>query len=198
VVGVTSTHLQNCAGLAVLRRLKARYPAVHTAMGGANCEGEMGAALHALFPFVDYVCSGEGDRVVPELMRRLLAGESAEGLPGIFARGAAHPLGDATHTPMVLELDSLPYPDYDDYFAQFGSSALAAVETPTLALETSRGCWWGAKHQCKFCGLNGGTMHYRRKSPARAVAEIDYLIDRYPSRKFYATDNILDFQYFDT
>ena len=37
---------------------------------------------------------------------------------------------------------------------------------PTLLLETSRGCWWGAKHHCTFCGLNGGTMHFRSKSPA--------------------------------
>jgi ribosomal peptide maturation radical SAM protein 1 len=198
VVGVSSTYQQNCAGLAVLRRLKARYPAVHTAMGGANCEGEMGAALHALFPFVDYVCSGEGDRVVPELVRRLLAGESALGLPGILARGALPLAGDAPHAPMVLDLDRLPYPDYDDYFAQFRTSSLAAVETPTLAVETSRGCWWGAKHHCTFCGLNGGTMQYRSKAPQRALAEIDYLVDRYPSRKLYAIDNILDLSYFDT
>src|SRR5579871_1753616 len=198
VVGVSSTHLQNCAGLALLRRLKSRYPTIRTAMGGANCEGEMGAALHDLFPFVDYICSGEGDRVVPELVRRLLAGEAVRGLPGILTREELSVRGEAMHTPLVLDLDELPYPDYDDYFAQFGASALAGVETPTLALETSRGCWWVQKHQCTFCGLNGGGMRYRSKSPERALAEIDFLVDRYPSRKIYAIDNILDLRYFDT
>jgi len=72
------------------------------------------------------------------------------------------------------------------------------VETPTLALETSRGCWWGQKHQCTFCGLNGGGMRYRSKSPGRALAEIDFLVDRYPSRRFYATDNILPLEYYET
>jgi ribosomal peptide maturation radical SAM protein 1 len=198
LVGVSSTHLQTCSGLALLRRLKARHPGVRTAMGGANCEGQMGAAIHELFPFVDYVCSGEGDHVFPELVGRLLAGESTLGLPGIFARGLLSPLGDRTHAPMVLDLDGLPYPDYDDYFTQFQASRLAAVETPTMALETSRGCWWGQKHHCTFCGLNGEGMQYRRKSPQRALKEIDFLITRYPSRTFYATDNILDLEYFDT
>ena len=82
-----STFQQNCAGLALLRRIKARYPEIHTVMGGANCEGAMGAALHELFPFVDYVCSGEGDRVFPRAGARLLAGESPRGCPGILRAG---------------------------------------------------------------------------------------------------------------
>src|SRR5262249_6640074 len=49
LVGVSSTHLQTGAGLALLRRLRERYTAVRTAMGGANCEGPMGAAIHELF-----------------------------------------------------------------------------------------------------------------------------------------------------
>jgi ribosomal peptide maturation radical SAM protein 1 len=198
VVGATSTFQQNCASLALLRRLKARHPEILTVMGGANCEGAMGGALHRLFPCVDYVCSGEADRVFPELVRRLLAGESPRGLPGIFARGEISLLGDQTHAPMVLALDQLPYPDYDDYFRQLVASPLAAVETPLLPFQTSRGCWWGAKHHCKFCGLNGGGMDYRSKSPQRALEEIDYLVDRYGVRNVYAVDAILDFRYFDT
>jgi len=198
LVGVSSTHLQTCAGLALLRRLKIRHPGICTVMGGANCEGEMGASIHALFPFVDYVCSGEADHVFPELVRRLLVGESMRGLQGIFTRGSWNLMNGTTHTPMVLDLDNLPYPDYDDYFDQFSASRLASVETPTMALETSRGCWWGQKHHCTFCGLNGEGMQYRRKAPARALSEIDFLVARYPSRTFYATDNILDLEYFDT
>src|SRR3712207_5823960 len=99
---------------------------------------------------------------------------------------------------MVLDLDSLPYPDYDDYFAQFGASTLPTVETPTLAIETSRGCWWGQKHHCTFCGLNGQGMQYRSKSSQRALDELDSLTGRYGVRKVYAVDNILDLKYFDT
>ena len=42
---------------------------------GANCEREMGHALHRLFPFVDNVCSGEGDIAFPVLARRIVMGQ---------------------------------------------------------------------------------------------------------------------------
>ncbi len=198
LVGVSSTYQQNCASLALLQRIKARDPAVATVVGGANCEGQMGAAIHELFPSLDYVCSGEADHVFPELVRRLLAGESPHDLPGIFARGRPGPVGRATHAPMIRDLDRLPYPDYDDYFAQFGASSLAALTTPLVTFETSRGCWWGEKHHCTFCGLNGGGMQYRSKTGQRALDEIDFLIDRYGVRDLYAVDPILDLDYFNT
>ena len=77
---------------------------------------------------------------------------------------------------------------HDDYVAQFGASSLTAVETPTLALETSRGCWWGQKHHCTFCGLNGEDMQYRSKSGPRAREELDFLVDRHANRLVHVVD----------
>ena len=198
VVGVTSTFAQNCASLALLQRIKARHPAIRTVMGGGNCEGPMGAAIHDLFPCVDYVCSGEGDRVFPALVRQLLAGEPATGLPGILARGEPNLMGDLVRTPMVRDLDRLPFPDYDDYFGQLASSAVGPDVQPTVTIETSRGCWWGEKHHCTFCGLNGGGMEYRSKSPDRALQEVEYLVERHGVRDVFVVDNILDMRYLDT
>src|SRR3712207_1733946 len=67
-VGPSFQH-QTCATLALLRRVKRRRPAAVTVMGGANCDGPLGAAIHARFPFVDYVCAGEADRAFPLLAR---------------------------------------------------------------------------------------------------------------------------------
>ena len=64
--------------------------------------------------------------------------------------------------------------------------------------ETSRGCWWGAKSHCTFCGLNGSTMAFRRKSPSRAIEEIAYLSARWRAPFIQFVDNILDMKYFDT
>ena len=63
---------------------------------------------------------------------------------------------------------------------------------PGLPLESSRGCWWGAAHQCTFCGLNGTSLGYRSKSPERVLAEVHELEDRYGISDFEAVDNILD------
>jgi ribosomal peptide maturation radical SAM protein 1 len=67
---------------------------------------------------------------------------------------------------------------------------------PTLLLETSRGCWWGAKSHCTFCGLNGGTMAFRSKGSRRALDELEYLVDRWRTELVEAVDNILDMKYF--
>jgi ribosomal peptide maturation radical SAM protein 1 len=63
-------------------------------------------------------------------------------------------------------------------------------------VETSRGCWWGQKHHCTFCGLNGAAMTYRSKSPERALEEIVELSRRYGRLDFNVVDNILDQAYF--
>ena len=99
---------------------------------------------------------------------------------------------------MVRDLDALPYPDFDDYFARWRASPLANQIEPLLFYETSRGCWWGQKHHCKFCGLNGSTLAYRSKSPRRAVDELRWLVERYGVRRACSADNILDYRYFDT
>jgi ribosomal peptide maturation radical SAM protein 1 len=99
---------------------------------------------------------------------------------------------------MVQKLDELPYPDFDDYFARLKSSPLAAQIEPLLFYETSRGCWWGQKHHCAFCGLNGASLAFRSKSPRRAVDELKWMVERYGVRRGCTSDNILDFRYFDT
>lgn len=98
----------------------------------------------------------------------------------------------------VHDLDALPYPDFDDYFARHAASPLKDQVEALLFFETSRGCWWGQKHHCKFCGLNGASMVYRSKSPRRAVDELAYLARRHGARKACSSDNILDHRYFDT
>jgi len=74
VVGCTSTFQQNCASLAVLRKIKQANPNIITLMGGANCEGIMGQTISEEFPWVDYVFSGECDDVIGEFIDKLVKG----------------------------------------------------------------------------------------------------------------------------
>jgi ribosomal peptide maturation radical SAM protein 1 len=63
-------------------------------------------------------------------------------------------------------------------------------------METARGCWWGEKHHCTFCGLNGSGMHFRSKSQERARDEVAALVTRYQVLDVILADNILDNEYF--
>ncbi len=104
----------------------------------------------------------------------------------------------ATTASLVEDLDSLPFPDCDDYFARHCSSPLSSTVQPQLFFEMSRGCWWGQKHHCGFCGLNGESIRYRSKSPQRVLQELQYLWNRYQVARASAADNILDHRYFDS
>jgi ribosomal peptide maturation radical SAM protein 1 len=67
-----------------------------------------------------------------------------------------------------------------------------------LTYETSRGCWWGQKSHCTFCGLNGQGMRSRNKSPDRAIAELQTLVARHGVKRVAMTDNIMPHDYFTT
>jgi ribosomal peptide maturation radical SAM protein 1 len=199
IVGFTSTFEQNIASLALAKRIKAAHPEIKIVFGGANWEASMGLELHRQFAFVDYVCSGEAEESFPALVKRLLTGqpiEQPEPVPGIVYRASN---GESVYTgqaDLIREMDALPIPDFSDYFAGLEQCTVAAGVIPTLLFETSRGCWWGAKSHCTFCGLNGGTMAFRSKSPRRALDELEYLADRWQTDMVEAVDNILDMKYF--
>ena len=198
VVGFSSTFTQNTASLALSQRIKETWPEVTIVFGGGNCEGEMGVELHRQFPFVDYVCSGESDLLFPALVQRLASGEDVADLPGLIYRRNGDTAANGHHAPPIVDMDALPFADYDDYFTQLEESGLALdPENIRLMMETSRGCWWGAKSQCIFCGLNEVTMLYRSKGSEKVLEEFTYLAQRYPAiKQVDVTDKILDVRYF--
>jgi ribosomal peptide maturation radical SAM protein 1 len=197
VLGVSSSFQQNMASLAFARRVKAQFPHIFIVFGGANCQGEMGIELHYRYGFIDAVCLGEGDQVFPELVRRHLAGESAADLPSIVLRGPdGSSIIPAREVQQVEDLDSLPYPDLSDFYDQRRSLPVASQYPPAVVFETARGCWWGAKHHCTFCGLNGRMMAYRSKSQPRAYDELAHLVASY-GRDVINADAILDMHYFE-
>lgn len=201
IVGCTSTFTQHVPSLALLRRIKQLAPQVTTMIGGANCEGVMGVATKRAFDWIDYVVSGEADLLLPILCRRLLDGTEHDApLPdGVI--GADHPalLGQAAAPRVAIaDMNRTPTPDFDEYFATLAASPLTECVVPGLAMETSRGCWWGAKHHCTFCGLNGGNMAFRSKPAGRVLGELDMLAERYGITRFNIVDNILDLGYIKT
>ena len=185
IVGFTSVFQQNVAALALASRIKARNPRILTIFGGANCEGPMGAALKRSFPYVDCVVSGEADRIVGDLVSDALAAGRFPAAP------------DACSSPPLWNLDLLPQIDYDAFMATYDALEDPAKKPPRVLFETSRGCWWGEKNHCTFCGLNGGSMAFRSKSSTRALAELRDVTARYPGAEIAVVDNILNYKYFE-
>jgi ribosomal peptide maturation radical SAM protein 1 len=194
LVGFTTTFMQNVPSLAVARRLKLRRPDVTVLFGGGNCDGPMGAALHREFDFVDLVLRGEADETFPLLLRALAAGTDAAlaEVPGLCRRDA----GGRSHVNAAparpVPPTGMAAPDFDDWFARFDASPVSRYTEPELVVESARGCWWGERHHCTFCGLNGTSMAFRAKPSGAFSAELDRLIRRHRTLDVMVVDNILE------
>ncbi|TDC70311.1 RiPP maturation radical SAM protein 1 [Actinomadura sp. GC306] len=192
LVGFTSTFQQNVASLAAARHIKRLAPEILTVFGGANCDGPQGAAIHRNFGYIDLVVRGEGELNFPAMVEAIRGkGEFAD-IPGLCWRR-----DDGTSVANEMEAKPLPPnvlvpPDYDDFFERWSTSVARSWVEPVLVMEGSRGCWWGAKHHCTFCGLNGSYMDFRSKSPGRFYDEIMELVERHRTLDIYVVDNILD------
>jgi ribosomal peptide maturation radical SAM protein 1 len=189
VVGFSCTFQQNTASFALAKRLKQRHPGIVTVFGGANFDGEMGMELVRSVDCIDYAVIGEGDSAFPALLSALADGADPVAVPGVATHAAMTPAA-----PPNGRLDDLPIPAYDEFFERAGSLGLP-TDNAWIPFESARGCWWGAKHHCTFCGLNGTTMRFRAKSPGRVLDELATQARRYRRFQFEAVDNILDPRY---
>lgn len=197
VVGFSSTFQQNTASFALARRLKHRYPHIVTVFGGANFDDEMGPELVRAVDCIDVAVIGEADEAFPLLLSALAAGNGLDAVPGLARRQDGDVMVSRPASPAV-RLDDLPAPDYAEYFQHaedLGILPRAGHRNVWLPIETARGCWWGAKHHCTFCGLNGTAMSFRSKSPERVLDELIGQAKRYRSFRFQTVDNIMDMTY---
>jgi ribosomal peptide maturation radical SAM protein 1 len=197
LVGFTSTFQQSAASFALASRIKERHPDICTLFGGANFDGEMGLELVRTVECVDYAIIGEGDDAFPEFLTALREGRDPSEVPGVVCRrgGKVTPLRERN---LFVRMDDLPVPDYDDFFERACTLRLLNRSTRrhvALPFESSRGCWWGQKHHCTFCGLNAGGMAFRAKSPDKLLSQLHEMSRRYRTFRFEAVDNILSMSY---
>ena len=198
LIGFSVSFCQVTASLYLISQIKARHPELPVVVGGSSFAGGKPADLLALFPDIDYLVVGEGERPLAGLVHHLLAPRSdrPRSLPeGVYCLGA----GAAHHRSLNQHknLDDLPLPDYDDYFSLLNSFSPTNRFFATLPVEASRGCWWRRRDPtdrfrgCAFCNLNVQWKGYRSKSPDRVVREVDHLVRRHQVLSLAFSDNAL-------
>ena len=197
LVGFTSTFDQNVASLTMAKLIKDLYPDVKIVFGGANYDGEMGMEYFRAFPFIDHVVIGEGEGTFPALVHAIFEGKS-DGFPNGVAYRQGNEIRFEPNTSLFTDFTKTGPPDYDDYYhllAELGDVAQGLDRI--LLYEGSRGCWWGEKHHCTFCGLNAQSMKFRAKSFDQVAQEMTHLSHRYDTARFRLVDNIIDMKYVD-
>ncbi len=195
IVAFASMFQQTNANIALARRLKKEKNPPVIVVGGANCMGDLGAALIEHIEAYDYVFIGEADEIFADVCGRILKdGEIPPGeLPyGVMSRRSPRPKM-AMHR-VTKDMETLPVPDFDDFY-QTLKSLFPEERALQLMVEGSRGCWWGRNKPCTFCGLNGPARNYREKTTKRLAEELETLEARYPEVKICVfTDSILSRQ----
>ncbi len=152
-----SVYLWNRRGvLETCRLIRATCPNVILFAGGAEATARPLDLLDSA-PF-DFVVKGEGEIVLTQALTRILEGETPDGIPGVFVKGAkTDPEKDRQP---VLDLDTLPSP--------FLCGVLDPEKYAGLLWELSRGC----PFKCGFCFESRGVAGVRQISPARLQKEL--------------------------
>lgn len=200
LVGFTCMFDQTIASLALGKMVKERAPNKMIVLGGYAVKSPTAEMIMRASPWIDAVCTGEGEITMVELAR------AANGeIPLSEVRGIAYRSNDGnialTPPPPLINLNDSPTPNFDDYFIdvdRLSNDYQIDVDVQDLPIENSRGCWWGAKKHCTFCGISDADMAYRHRGSPQVLRMMAELAERHDIGAFRYSDYILPVQYFDT
>jgi len=152
----------------------------------------------------DFVCRGEGETALDELLAALARGGGADAIAGVWAcRDGA--IVDNGLRPLLPDLDALPFFDFSGenqfvYAPELGRIVPLDAQRLRLALPqvpyhggrllrvyrtmTDRGC----PHGCAYCNVptvkalfrGGGTPYFRHRSVGHVMDELRRITARYP------------------
>ncbi len=198
MIGFTCMYDQTIASVAMASLIKDKYPNTTIVFGGYAVNGLTGKALIESFPFIDIVVHGEGEAIITDLAEASIEIEKLHSIPNISYRKGKeifHPAKESRH----VNLDATEAPNFEDFYfdiCELKSKFKIDIQPQVLPIESSRGCWWGQKKQCIFCGIDNHTIEYRTKSYNKVVNMINDLSYSYNNNKFRFVDYVFPKSYF--
>lgn len=201
IVGFTSIFSQTTASLAMAAKLKKANRSAVTLMGGPACTGSMGREFADRFANIDYVFSGPGLVSLPRWVANYLEDDmgACDDIAGVFSRTNATPRDPGAAGPALgedLDINENLRLDYHPFLDALATTFPEGQVKPRLLFETSRGCWWGERMTCRFCGLNGPSTCFRPMTPSNALAQIRSVLEYSDRCDFFAAvDNSLPREY---
>ncbi len=125
----------------------------------------------------DYVCTGDGEDCVLDLMNVLFRNNGTlEKVPNLaYLNGDKLKFGHSPHSKANLDLDRLPIPKRESFDPRYMDPSMIA---------TARGC----VSKCTFC-FEGTSVKLRRHSVARVIEEMKYLQNTFATKYFAFTDD---------
>lgn len=190
----TLTATQTSASMLLARRIKKINPDIYIVFGGTSCAGSMGRAIAEICPEVDVVVHTEAESTVEPLAVAIATKSWFGAIPGITWR-RGHELVTNSGSCLHGFRDIREPLNFDAYFDRIKTNGAHKHFKPWIPFESSRGCWYGEKVQCTFCGLNE-VIEYRERQGTSLPDELSTYQERYGVNKFFATDLIMPRAFF--
>jgi len=170
LIGLTAYTAEAEAAKMLARRAKRMLPNVPIVWGGYHATMALDDVLDEAS--VDFAVRGEGDITFPELVQAIAQGGPFDATPGIAFRKGEHRVVTAARA-QVDNLDTLPLLDWS-LVTRYQPHYYLGVMGMVGGVETTRGC----PYDCDFCSVwVFNQRRYRKKSPARVIAELERLPD---------------------
>jgi anaerobic magnesium-protoporphyrin IX monomethyl ester cyclase len=162
-----------------------------TVLGGPHLTIMPRESLEPRHAYVDYVFKGEAEHTFLELVDTLQAGRPVQLLPGMHMRGRDGEIISDYSSPMIENLDSLPFPAHDLFKIDKYTNLQPLTDgldrhARSFTILTSRGC----PYKCTFCSkpVTGDT--WRGRSVDNVVAEWRWLVRDLRASEIGVTDDI--------
>lgn len=201
LVGFTCLFDQTISSLALAHRIKKAYPNIMIAFGGSAINKPVGPALQRAFPgLIDCVAYGDGEATIVPIYEASRGKRNLAEVPNITYRNGCGDVVESTIT-LKIELDGSPTPNFDDFFLQreeLKKKHDIDFDVGEMPLESSRGCWWGSKSHCVFCGIDDNGLKYRKKHSSTVLSQLDYVSRRYGVKAFNFMDYIMPREFLKT
>lgn len=138
--------------------------------------------LKDLEGYIDFLTRGEGELIIPEIVKELSSGVEIHNIKGIVYLDNNQIFGDET-THYINDLNVLPYPIRDAKLLEN-----VAGEPKNFKMLAGRGCY----NNCSFCSIiiDGRPRRKRYRSPENVVGEIEMLLNNYDVTHFRFCDEI--------
>ena len=171
------------------RQLRAADAHVKLAFGGVFAT--LNAPLvKAQCPEVDFVCRGDGEQLIVDLLERLDDPDTVTGVTWQERNGTLR--NNPNRTP-PRDLDQWPFPDRESLALDFVESmpldvpAVLSMERFTT-MQTSRGCPW----PCVFCDIPiFNECKWRSRSPQHVIDEFKHLQENGYGAVYFVDDHFL-------
>jgi len=187
----------------ITERIYRDHPQIAQVWGGVHCT----IAPEEAIKHCKIVCQGEGDEALPEFVEKFANGEDYTDVANFWFRDERGEVKSNPMRPLMLDLDRMPWPDYeiDTHFildeGRLQPMTMALLEKyhnnaplgfPTYPVLSSRGCAF----RCSFCynatykQIFAGQKSVRFRSLPDVVDELRSMKDRFPFfRSFFFSDD---------